>query len=171
MGNRCSRCCRKHPKPIKHSETSNYGAAANHFNYNVKPSGYMTSYPKDAHTGYVQIPTADSKIGGGPHDLNGEFRQHQFQLTRADPVVRVGPSGDIRHSKFKVVSQTPHGDYVIVTEPSDYMVSSICKQTSCTNLQHISEREPDDTLTDPSLNPTKETLFMQRSIRDVEASE
>lgn len=28
-----------------------------------------------------------------------------------------------------------------------------------------------DTEADPSLNPLKETLFMQRSIRDVEASE
>lgn len=35
-------------------------------------------------------------------------------------------------------------------------------ETSTSNLQHISEREPDD-ITDPSLNPTKETLFMQRS--------
>lgn len=170
MGNRCSRCCRRHPKPFKHSETSNYGAAANHLNYNVKPGGYMTGYSKDAHIGYVQLPTGGSGIGGGSRDLNGELRQHQFQLPRADPLVRLAPSDDIRHGRFKVVSQAPHGDYVIVTEPSNYTVSSLYKQTNNTNLQHISEREPDDTLTDPSLNPTKETLFMQRSIRDVEAS-
>ncbi|KAL3314102.1 hypothetical protein Ciccas_007287 [Cichlidogyrus casuarinus] len=41
---------------------------------------------------------------------------------------------------------------------------------SLQNLQHIAEREPDDVEMDPTLNPTKETLLMQRSCRDVEYS-
>ncbi len=34
---------------------------------------------------------------------------------------------------------------------------------SCGNLQHISEREPDDWATDPSLHPTTGTIFMEKS--------
>ena len=34
---------------------------------------------------------------------------------------------------------------------------------SCGNLQHISEREPDDWETDPSLHPTTGTIFMEKS--------
>ena len=34
---------------------------------------------------------------------------------------------------------------------------------SCGNLQHISEREPDDWDLDPSLHPTTETMFMEKS--------
>merc|ERR1712038_890766 len=36
-------------------------------------------------------------------------------------------------------------------------------EESCGNLQHISEREPDDWEEDPSLHPTRETLFMEKS--------
>merc|ERR1712086_1244396 len=35
-------------------------------------------------------------------------------------------------------------------------------EESCGNLQHISEREPDDWEQDPSLHPTRETLFMEK---------
>ena len=34
---------------------------------------------------------------------------------------------------------------------------------SCGNLQHISEREPDDWETDPSIHPTTGTIFMEKS--------
>jgi len=34
---------------------------------------------------------------------------------------------------------------------------------SCGNLQHISEREPDDWEEDPSLHPTQGTMFMEKS--------
>lgn len=34
---------------------------------------------------------------------------------------------------------------------------------STANLQHISEREPEDWQSDPSLHPKAETIFMERS--------
>ena len=38
---------------------------------------------------------------------------------------------------------------------------------SCGNLQHISEREPDDWDLDPSLHPTTETMFMEKSKQSI----
>ncbi len=38
-----------------------------------------------------------------------------------------------------------------------------CRAESTTNLQHISEREPEDWQSDPSLHPKAETIFMERS--------
>ena len=40
-------------------------------------------------------------------------------------------------------------------------------EESCGNLQHISEREPDDWETDPSLHPTTGTLFMEKSKQSI----
>ncbi len=37
------------------------------------------------------------------------------------------------------------------------------RDASAPNLQHISEREPDDWEEDPSLHPTTETMFMEKS--------
>lgn len=41
-------------------------------------------------------------------------------------------------------------------------------EESVGNLQHISEREPDDWEQDPSLHPTKETLFMEKSKKSIQ---
>jgi hypothetical protein len=38
------------------------------------------------------------------------------------------------------------------------------------NLQHISEREPDDWETDPSLHPTTGTLFMEKSKQSIQSN-
>ena len=40
---------------------------------------------------------------------------------------------------------------------------------SCGNLQHISEREPDDWETDPSLHPTTGTIFMEKSKQSIQS--
>lgn len=37
------------------------------------------------------------------------------------------------------------------------------REESTNNLQHISEREPEDWQADPSLHPKAETIFMERS--------
>ena len=37
------------------------------------------------------------------------------------------------------------------------------REESMANLQHISEREPEDWQSDPSLHPKTETIFMERS--------
>ena len=41
--------------------------------------------------------------------------------------------------------------------------SEPCRAESTANLQHISEREPEDWNSDPSLHPKTETIFMERS--------
>ena len=41
--------------------------------------------------------------------------------------------------------------------------SEPCRAESTANLQHISEREPEDWHSDPSLHPKAETIFMERS--------
>ena len=50
---------------------------------------------------------------------------------------------------------------------STFFGSDIRNDTSSTNLQHISEREPDDIDSDPSSHPTCGPLFMQRSRSDI----
>ena len=45
--------------------------------------------------------------------------------------------------------------HVLETEPKH--------EESFANLQHISEREPEDWQADPSLHPKAETIFMERS--------
>ncbi|THD25128.1 Cyclin-Y [Fasciola gigantica] len=183
MGNHCSPCCRKSHKSLREDGTSNYGSASNHAEYgHTKAADYYPNIPKDPRTGYPLVP-------GGPVGVNGELRHYQTHLDthlrrstdRSDPTAMVSGMGDGRSRRYRLVGH-PAGSntnapgvgtqsrYVIVTEPSDYMLSSLYTQSSTSNLQHISEREPDDTEADPSLNPMKETLFMQRSIRDVEAS-
>jgi len=42
-------------------------------------------------------------------------------------------------------------------------------EESIGNLQHISEREPDDWEEDPSLHPTTETLFMEKSKQSIQS--
>ena len=42
---------------------------------------------------------------------------------------------------------------------------------SCGNLQHISEREPDDWDLDPSLHPTTETMFMEKSKQAIQSKD
>ena len=39
------------------------------------------------------------------------------------------------------------------------------------NLQHISEREPDDWEEDPSLHPTTETMFMEKSKQAIQSKQ
>lgn len=41
---------------------------------------------------------------------------------------------------------------------------------SVTNLQHISEREPEDWDSDPSLHPCTGTIFMERSKQAIEST-
>jgi len=41
------------------------------------------------------------------------------------------------------------------------------REESVGNLQHISEREPDDWEVDPSLHPTTETMFMEKSKQSI----
>ena len=43
------------------------------------------------------------------------------------------------------------------------------EESSSNNLQHISEREPDDWQEDPSLHPTTETLFMEKSKQSIQS--
>ena len=48
-------------------------------------------------------------------------------------------------------------------------LSSPNHEESIGNLQHISEREPDDWETDPSLHPTTGTLFMEKSKQSIQS--
>ena len=43
------------------------------------------------------------------------------------------------------------------------------REESAANLQHISEREPDDLNDDPSLHPTVGPLFVERSKSNIES--
>lgn len=43
------------------------------------------------------------------------------------------------------------------------------RDISINNLQHISEREPDDWDSDPSLHPCAGTIFMERSKQAIES--
>lgn len=43
------------------------------------------------------------------------------------------------------------------------------REESVGNLQHISEREPDDWEEDPSLHPTTNTIFMEKSKQSIQS--
>lgn len=43
------------------------------------------------------------------------------------------------------------------------------REGSASNLQHISEREPDDWKEDPSLHPTTGTMFMEKSKQAIQS--
>lgn len=64
-----------------------------------------------------------------------------------------------------------HEDVYIRQRPNqqshDEEPELLVRQTSYANLQHISEREPEDTLGDPSNHPTTGTLFIQRSKSEI----
>jgi hypothetical protein len=49
-------------------------------------------------------------------------------------------------------------------------VDSSKRIESSGNLQHISEREPDDWEEDPSLHPTTETMFMEKSKQSIRSA-
>ena len=57
---------------------------------------------------------------------------------------------------------------VVSTHPGSNL-SAPQHEESCGNLQHISEREPDDWETDPSLHPTTGTLFMEKSKQSIQS--
>ena len=52
-------------------------------------------------------------------------------------------------------------------ESNNYIESDLKNDRIGPNLQHISEREPDDNEADPSSHPTAGPLFMQRSRSDI----
>lgn len=52
-------------------------------------------------------------------------------------------------------------------ESNNYIEADLKTDRIGTNLQHISEREPDDNEADPSSHPTAGPLFMQRSRSDI----
>ncbi|VDP73546.1 unnamed protein product [Echinostoma caproni] len=151
MGNHCSPCCRKSHKSLREDGTSNYGSASNHAEFGPpKSSGYFPNIPKDPRTGYPHGP-------GGPVGVNGELRHYQGHLDshlrrssdRSDPAAMVSGMGDGRSRRYRLVGHSSgaainttgtgtQSRYVIVTEPSDYMLSSLYTQSSTSNLQHIS---------------------------------
>ncbi|CAH8461731.1 unnamed protein product [Heterobilharzia americana] len=148
MGNFCTCCAWKsHDKPMGEANAINYGAAVpNHVGHMGKSqTSYQSEYIKDALSGY-------RPLSSDPSHLNNS---HPYRMDNR--ISRLGHNGN-----------AASGDFGMSTEPSDFMLSSIYTQSSTSNLQHISEREPDDAEADPSLNPTKRTLFMQRSSKDIE---
>ena len=56
-----------------------------------------------------------------------------------------------------------------LTQYEEFNPSLRVKEESISNLQHISEREPDDWEEDPSLHPTTETLFMEKSKESIQS--
>jgi len=48
-------------------------------------------------------------------------------------------------------------------------MESITREESGPNLQHISEREPDDRDRDPSVHPSATTLFIEKSKRAIQS--
>uniref|UniRef100_A0AA85J878 Uncharacterized protein n=1 Tax=Trichobilharzia regenti TaxID=157069 RepID=A0AA85J878_TRIRE len=162
MGNFCTCCAWKsHDKPMGETNTMNYGSAVpNHVDHMGKSqSVYQSEYIKDAIASYRPV------ANDAPHmNKSQPYRRLDNRVSRA---VHNGTAPlDIHGGKD--FSYRAQGDFGINNEPSDFMLSSIYTQSSTSNLQHISEREPDDAEADPSLNPTKRTLFMQRSSKDIE---
>ncbi|CAH8467007.1 unnamed protein product [Heterobilharzia americana] len=162
MGNFCTCCAWKsHDKPMGEANAINYGAAVpNHVGHMGKSqTSYQSEYIKDALSGY-------RPLSSDPSHLNNS---HPYRMDNR--ISRLGHNGNAASGDMHGIRDFPYraqGDFGMSTEPSDFMLSSIYTQSSTSNLQHISEREPDDAEADPSLNPTKRTLFMQRSSKDIE---
>ncbi|CAH8440939.1 unnamed protein product [Schistosoma bovis] len=163
MGNFCACCAWKsHDKPMGETNVINYGSAVpNHVGHVGKSqSGCHSECAKDGLSGY-------RSLSNDPSHLNNSYPYHRSD-SRISRAGHNGPAslGDMQG--VRDFSYRTQGDFGMSVEPSDFMLSSVYTQSSTSNLQHISEREPDDTEADPSLNPTKRTLFMQRSSKDIE---
>ena len=61
------------------------------------------------------------------------------------------------------------GLYTSGGQPGSNNSHPVRHEESIGNLQHISEREPDDWEEDPSLHPTTETLFMEKSKQSIQS--
>ena len=62
------------------------------------------------------------------------------------------------------------GLYTSGGQPGSNNSHPVRHEESIGNLQHISEREPDDWEEDPSLHPTTETLFMEKSKQSIQST-
>lgn len=71
----------------------------------------------------------------------------------------------LREDRYQPGGGGGGGDGELPDGPRDHSE----KDESVTNLQHISEREPDDLNDDPSLHPTVGPLFVERSRSNIES--
>ena len=72
-------------------------------------------------------------------------------------------------TKEDIVKSNHHLNSKTHSSPQRRDASLRVKEESISNLQHISEREPDDWEEDPSLHPTTETLFMEKSKESIQS--
>nr|ACO14819.1 Cyclin-Y [Caligus clemensi] len=94
-----------------------------------------------------------------------------YSLSRSSSSTGGRRHGRKHHDKASASGQAPvKSESTPVLAASSHSVnaslaSSKRREESCGNLQHISEREPDDWEEDPSLHPTTETIFMEKTKR------
>jgi len=107
--------------------------------------------------------TSGSRGKKGNRSNGGRHSGHGRQHISADyvPGSRDG-NGGASNSGL-----THHPDVLAAAAASNDASSR--RDESVGNLQHISEREPDDWAEDPSLHPTTETLFMEKSKQSIQS--
>jgi len=104
-----------------------------------------------------------SKDGRGKRRTNGHFSGSIQGRTREDY------TGEYSAVTSGVSSHPGQGGlYTSGGQPGSNNSHPVRHEESIGNLQHISEREPDDWEEDPSLHPTTETLFMEKSKQSIQ---
>ncbi|KAK2141758.1 hypothetical protein LSH36_1047g00008 [Paralvinella palmiformis] len=74
------------------------------------------------------------------------------------------PNNDRNHKQFE---EKYHYDYTPASGNDEQNTLVISKEASASNLQHISEREPEECDGDPSIHPMTGTIFLERSKSEV----
>jgi len=104
-----------------------------------------------------------SKDGRGKRRTNGHYSGSIQGRARDDY------AGEYSAVTSGVSSHPGQGGlYTSGGQPGSNNSHPVRHEESIGNLQHISEREPDDWEEDPSLHPTTETLFMEKSKQSIQ---
>lgn len=108
----------------------------------------------------------DSKTG---KDNRGKRRTNgHFSGSIQGRGVRDEYAGDYSGGNAGISSHPGQGGLYTSGGPGSNNSHQVRHEESIGNLQHISEREPDDWEEDPSLHPTTETLFMEKSKQSIQ---
>lgn len=120
--------------------------------------------------GYPRISRASDPAGG--HNANGKGKKKR--KTGRNGSTAGGPASSQSDGRLvdSAVDRDPGqgSGYPHSLSVDGGLASVSRREESVGNLQHISEREPDDWAEDPSLHPTTETMFMEKSKQSIHSA-
>ena len=111
----------------------------------------------------ARSPAPDRAQGNGSGKKNKRRRKSGAQAVQGHAHHSQGLGGDLAKDP------NYHNDDPSGGSNGGLGVAASKREGSTGNLQHISEREPDDWKEDPSLHPTTVTMFMEKSKHSIQS--